>query len=521
MLRYLKNLKHKAPQLFKDKTEVAIFLTVFLVEIAFGLYLVYRWGATFISGDAVSHLYIPKTVINNGEQSNFANLGTSWLPMFHILVMPLVWIKPLYSTGFAGTIVNGLATGGICVIVYRLIGDKKLGILASILFLANAYTLVYGATPMMDQTAIFFTVLAVYYFKRYWEKDDLVAFMKCSLVLFFGTLTRYEVWLVALLIASFFLVKELKGRHFHRLAYIHFPFWGVFAWLFWNLAIFRDPLFFLPQKSYPWPSLYVTTFAEQAIPGLLLTSGMLFLATAVSIILLLARRKKLQILEATLLTSPILFHLFMSVVQVGQFYPRYFFLGFLGLLVTPILLLKDYKKSSGKLMIGASLVLISLLAIAYPQQAEFMISGTTRGEYLPKNLYDKMEMRMIKEVVDDRTIIISSWALFGAQTYSVYTNTEPFSIIDDYDGELYLKAMAEPWKLCDFVAIMRFSKKTYSTLLNFNNGLNLINDHYGGTFYVYRYYNDDAWRSLFLSKYELILETENFLVYQIEGALET
>jgi len=499
----LKSLFTLLTKPFKDKTELAMFFTAFFIEVAFGIYLVYRWGFTFVSGDAISHLYIPRTVIDNGPQSNLANLGTVWLPMFHLLVMPLVWINPLYSTGLAGTIVNGLATAGICIMAYRLIGDKKLGILASILFLSNAYTLTYGATPMMEQTAIFFMALAVYYFKRYWEKDSLTEFMKCSLALILGTLTRYEVWAVAFLVIFFFALRELRNGQGYRLAYVHLPLWGIFAWLFWNLAVFRDPLAFrhiLFASNTQYTNGVILTL-QIIVQHLFKVSGMLGLATTVSIILLLVKRKRIQPIVIVLLLSPIAFH-FSHILLTGSGakITRYFLLGFFGLIASPFLLLREIKKTDTKITITAFLLSLFLLSAAYPIQASVITHFSPSSE----------EAMAMKEVVGDRVILISSWTNIGAPSYSVFTETAPSLIIDDHDGQLYLKAMDSPWNYCEFVAITKLRNATDSRV-------QAINDYYGGKYFIYRYYNDEVWRSLFLSRYSLILETKNYLLYQLSA----
>ena len=517
-------------RLFKDKTEAAIFFTAFLVEIVFGLYLVYKWGFTFTCGDAVSHLYIPKTVIDNGKQSNFANLGTVWLPMFHILVIPLVLINPLYTTGYAGTIVNALMTGGICLVLYRLIDDKKLGILANILFMGNAFTLFFGATPMMEQTAIFFIVLATYYFKRYWE-EDLTEFIKCSLALILGTLTRYEVWGVALVVIFFFIFRELKNGRSYRLAYAHFPLWGIFAWLFYNLAIFRDPLAFIHfyvwgrGLSEPTPFLLVANMTAERV---FIISGVLFLVTAFSIIISLIRLKLMQTMLSIILLSPIFFHIFRATLGIGWFgaaTARWFYTAFPGLLVPPLIILHNpslFKINSSiikKMVTGLAFVTIFTLTFFpnYSRQLNSIVLGVSHAtpgalpewdmKYASKSMTERMK---IKNVVGKQVILTTSMLTGAGPTYSAITNTPAYLIIDDYDGPLYIKAMEKPWKICPFVLIRKFSSD--------NIGLSRINDHYGGKFYIYRYYNDNAWRLEFSQHYELVLETENFLLYHLKAA---
>ena len=532
-------MRLKVSRLFKDKTEAAIFFTAFLVEIAFGIYLILKWGFTFESADSISHLYIASTVVNNGAQSNFANLGSVWLPMFHILVMPLVLVEPLYTTGFAGTIVNSLATGGICVLLYRLMEGGKLGILASFLFLANAFTLFFGATPMMEQTAIFFMVLTAYYFKRYWEKDDLIEFMKCSLALLFGTLIRYEVWAVALLVALFFTIKEVRARQFHRLAYIHFPFWGVFAWLFWNLAIFRDPLMFIRHPMavglqitymYGGSSPYVGNLLlikDFFVDALYTVSGAICLVSFTALIALIfvavirtrTRHKNWVVLLPTiLLISPIGFQFFILYIGSSAPWVRYLYQSLAGLILLslfPIKMIQTLGNPLRKtdihiLSILFILVTISLYATSLPTQISMVTTGygpQKQEPHLPDICAWKEEYGVLKEIAGSKPILTSSGKTYQAL---ILLGIPPSQIIDDYDGDLFLEAMKQPWLHCSIVLIP--DSPNLDTIREWN-------DYYNGIYYIYRYYNDDSWRTTFLDHFtfqlSLAVSGENRSVFKL------
>jgi len=506
--------------LFKERIELAIFFTAFLVEIVFGLYLIYRWGHTFACGDAVSHLYIPRTVVDNGPYSNFANIGTVWLPMFHLLVMLLTLIDPLYTTGFAGTIVNALATGGICVLLYRLIGDKKLGIVASALFMGNAFTLIYGATAMMEQTAVFFMALAAYYFKRYWDKDDIVEFMNCSLALIFGTLTRYEVWAVAFLVITFFVLRELNNGQSYRVAYAHLPLWGIFAWLFWNLAIFRDPLAFIHHplmmlRELPSSPLSIWDVVGLISQNLFAISGMLYFLALISMTVILVRKKFLQTVVSSILITPIPFIAWLSFLGFHSGWVRIYYMGLVGLLISSFYFARGFKK-----MLRITVVLVILIAYTIGPITE--TSPLTIGVVTASPRSDinfaatsrlKEEVSAIKEVISKQSVLMSSApGTPGAHSYayySVFAASSPSLIIDDHDQELYLMAMKEPWKYCSYVVMEKTSAD--------NPKINIINDYYQGRYFVYRYYADKTWRLEFLRHYELALETEHYLVFRLIG----
>lgn len=501
-------------RLFKDKTEGAIFFTAFLIEIAFGLYLLQRFGFTFDSLDAIYHLYIPRTVIDNGAYSTLANFGTVWLPVFHLLAIPLVSIDLLYTTGFAGTIVNALLTGGICVILYRLVGEKY-GILAPALFLSNIFTLKLGATAMMEQATIFFIVLATYYFAHYWEKGDLVEFMKCSLALIIGTLTRYEVWAMALVIIFFFIGRELKNKGVHRTAYAHFPLWGIFAWLFWNLAIFRDPFAFMhhPVGTVAQAEAVGTPLAWDIakIPALVSVSlteltGYGWILSLLILLILPLRGCKKHVPIIIVLLSPLLLNIVTALIGFSGWLVRYVYLIMPALILTPLFLMRAEVKSN-KLTCVAILVVLLSFSSAFLVQIQPLASGSSPPGEFPALVSIKAQFNDMKTLIGNEKVLMN--AFHGSGIYSVLTGTSPAQIIDDYDGIGYITAMEEPWNHASYVIILKTNPDYYF--------LRSMNEYYGGKFYEYLFYNDVRWRDVFLEHYELVAEIGSYLVFRVRG----
>jgi len=496
-----------------------MFFSAFLVEIVIGSFFVYRWGSTYIlesvfGGDMVSHLYISRVVIDNPPYNTLANLGTVWLPGYHLLIMFFVWIDPFYATGFAETLVNALATGGICVIIYRLLGRSKTGVIAVTIFMANIFTLLFGATGVMEIPATFFLLLAVYYFKLYLEENDLAQFMKCSLALVIGTLTRYEMWFVAFIAVSIFTLREFKNRRLYRLAYAHFPFWGIIAWLFWNLAIFKDPLMFIHHPLISASTQSAVLFKKDIwytsyliLKGLLTVSGSLLFVTSLAVMILLMRKRIVSLAVSALILSPILF-LWLSYFTglLGAFAGgiteiRFFSMGYPGLIIVPLLLVDGFKNkkiagTSSRVVLGSVLLAVYLFSIPFTQATTLYV--VTHSPRIP----GMEEKEAICEIIGENTVLMSGTF---PQGLSVIKGLPPSQIIDDFDGPFFLDAMEEPWKSASFVVIPISQQE--SSLIR-------LNKYYGGKYYIYHYYYDDAWRSVFLENYDLVLETIHFLVYQ-------
>ena len=61
-----------------------------------------------VYGDGVAHLNIARKVVDAAPGTSlwthYVQLGSPWLPVQHVLMLPFVWIDPLWRSGWAGTI---------------------------------------------------------------------------------------------------------------------------------------------------------------------------------------------------------------------------------------------------------------------------------------------------------------------------------------------------------------------------------------------------------------------------------
>ena len=524
-------------KLFKDKTEVAIFLSAFLLEIVFGLYLIQRWGYTFSSGDDISQVYKARVIMDNGSNSGLGALGAVWLPVFQILLMPLVLMDSLYTTGFAGTIINALATAGICVILFRMLESTYLKVVGILLFLCNVFTLVYGSVPMNVQLTLLFIVLGAYYFKHYWEKDEITEFLKCSLVLILASLTRYEGWAATLLVMFLFVLKELKGRHYYRLAYTHIPAWGIFAGVFWNMALFRDPLSFLSHPlhatakgwvlPYAW-SLELTTI--NVINAISVISGPLWIIPVLSLPILLMKKRDSKFITSLILLTPIFSHWLLIYTNVSVGSIRFFYLGYVGLVLTPLLALDSireqntprcdfrrknpYKERQARVAhiikkARIKPIILTLLACslfyAYLTQIEVITLGTLGSYSFKFSSVDfqyanvvKGAVLPIKKVIGSGSAVLCPFDSVVSSELSV-TGLSPSILFDGYDIE---QAMANPWTKYDFVIIRK--NVSDDELIASNNYFKSL---YGINYYEYSYYNNAKWKEQFLTHYTVVLES--------------
>jgi hypothetical protein len=79
----------------------------------------WRHGAMLDYGDAVAHLHIARRVFD-AHQPRLTELGSVWLPLPHLLLLPFVQIYSWWANGLAGVVPSALAYLAGCAGIYRL-----------------------------------------------------------------------------------------------------------------------------------------------------------------------------------------------------------------------------------------------------------------------------------------------------------------------------------------------------------------------------------------------------------------
>jgi Dolichyl-phosphate-mannose-protein mannosyltransferase len=224
-------------------------------------------GLVLVYQDAISHMEIARRVVDS-TTPGFGQLGGVWLPLPHLLMMPLIWINALYYSGFAGSAVSMAAYVVTSVLVYKiavgLTGKRISGLVGSLVFMANPGVLYLQSTPMTE--SLMFACMAgiVYGLQRWIETDDYRVLLATGVVALLGTLTRYEIWVILAETAP--LIAFLVWRRTHEwaqvegttLAFMSVAGLGIAGWLAWNQLIFGNALNWEDGK-YAKPSLWISS----------------------------------------------------------------------------------------------------------------------------------------------------------------------------------------------------------------------------------------------------------------------
>jgi hypothetical protein len=112
----------------------------------------WRHDAMLNYGDAVAHLHIARRVFDS-RIPRFSELGSVWLPLPHLLLIPFVRDYQWWATGLAGVIPSALAYIAACAGLYRLVrrfASAAAAALALAFFALNPNLLYLQTTAMTE-----------------------------------------------------------------------------------------------------------------------------------------------------------------------------------------------------------------------------------------------------------------------------------------------------------------------------------------------------------------------------------
>jgi hypothetical protein len=270
---------------------IVFFVTIVIgLSAAFILYSIDRFSLIYYA-DSVSHLVRAREFVDSVNPGLFEQLGTAWLPLPHLLLLPFTLVEPLFRTGFAGTALSLLCLAITSVFLYEIIKSHLhvgyVAIAGALLYAANPNILYIGITPMTESPFMLFFVGSAYFFIRWmsglWkylslksnnrDKNSGMAgpharpsgpgnygkishasldLIMCSIFVSLATLCRYEGWALPLFIVPFVAITAIRNKDcYHSRKYkigiilvSTLSLSGIALWLIWNAYAYNDPLEF-------------------------------------------------------------------------------------------------------------------------------------------------------------------------------------------------------------------------------------------------------------------------------------
>ena len=247
--------------------------TTLVSQIAAGVSLLaflfyFRRGDLLLYGDAVAHINIARRVFDS-QTPGLLQLGTVWLPLPHLLMIPFVVSDSAWQTGIGGTIPSACAYVLGTVGIFRLVRmalsfpvqpkltTRVAAWLAAAIYAANPNLLYLQTTAMTEALYLALFIWSVLHFSEFVRAEadsDAPAagssLSKCGLCLAGACLTRYDGWLLAaaLVLASCWVM--FRRQAIRRTIRPHFTRFILLAgaapmfWLGYNAIIYRNPLEF-------------------------------------------------------------------------------------------------------------------------------------------------------------------------------------------------------------------------------------------------------------------------------------
>jgi putative flippase GtrA len=231
-----------------------------------------RMGAVLLYRDSISHMEIARRVLDS-TSPGLAQLGAVWLPLPHLVMLPLIWDDTLYYNGFAGSLPSMIAFVAMTVlmylIVYELTGRKSAGIVAAAMLASNVNMLYMQSTPMTE-ALLYCLILAMIFCVQRWATTGRYQYLVWGAVAsLLATLTRYESWpILACLVLVVALIARQRAVSMtprlrrakvldNLIVYVVIGGLGIGAWILWNWAILGNPLYF-QNGQFGKPTLWVS-----------------------------------------------------------------------------------------------------------------------------------------------------------------------------------------------------------------------------------------------------------------------
>ncbi len=239
-------------------------------------------GDIMLYGDAVAHINIARRVFDS-KTPGLLQLGTVWLPLPHLLMIPFIVAADWWQRG--GASVPSLIAYVFGVIgMFRLMRGSLARIdssrtpdadaaariapwLAAIVYAANP-NLIYMQTTAMGETLyLAFFIWAVVFFGES-IRGDANALTKCGWCLAAACLTRYDGWFLAAAMAAVLLVRWFVQRdgptHLKTGSLAKFLLIAAAApilWLAYNEVVYKNPLEF---ANGPYSAKAIETRSQTA-----------------------------------------------------------------------------------------------------------------------------------------------------------------------------------------------------------------------------------------------------------------
>ena len=216
-----------------------------------------RRGELLWYGDATAHLNIARRIFDS-RTPGYEQIGTVWLPVPHLLMLPFVLVDDWWRTGLAGAFPGGLcfvAAGCFLFAAIRRLAGTAPAVMAVAIFAFNPNLLYLQATPM-SEAPLFAGMLGLFWgLVAYQQTGATAALWVAAIAAGVTSMTRYEGWFLLPFAALAILLSHRRVGHLALFCAVAgmAPVW----WMLHNWIFFGDPLEFY-RGLYSAKGIYQT-----------------------------------------------------------------------------------------------------------------------------------------------------------------------------------------------------------------------------------------------------------------------
>jgi hypothetical protein len=266
-----KKIKNSLPDSPWD-SQVRLLAWLAICVSVFSFLFYFQRGDVLLYGDAVAHMNIARRVFDS-KTPGLLQLGTVWLPLPHLLMIPFLLSDEMWRRGVGGSIPSMVAYVFGVIGMFRLVRgtlarnlepDRPASLaawVAALVYAANPNLIYMQTTAMGESLYLALFIWSVVYFSEF-VRGDASALTKCGCCLAAACLTRYDGWFLAAALAGTVLLftsplfTSLPDREFEKKTFairisragvVKFVLIAAAApalWFAYNGIVYRNPLEF-------------------------------------------------------------------------------------------------------------------------------------------------------------------------------------------------------------------------------------------------------------------------------------
>ena len=251
-----------APTRLGVREQLSVLAAAFIAS-ASAIWWSWSHNAFLLYGDAEAHIHIARRLFDS-HRPGITQLGSVWLPLPHLLLVPFLLVDSWWRSGFAPVIPSAGCYLLACLGLYRLARiwlSPTAAALALAIFAANPNLLYLQTTAMTEPLFLCELIWAVLLLVDWYRALDLEKgtggwrLWAVIAVLAAAVYTRYDGWILAFLAWAAMAVSLARRGRLFRAQFILASFVLLAApagWMLYNAVVFGDWLDFMrgPYSAY-------------------------------------------------------------------------------------------------------------------------------------------------------------------------------------------------------------------------------------------------------------------------------